>query len=60
MKFSDSLGGIWEMLMCENMCVSVITLFGDVEEVGSGENKFRLARAGLGFCKEKKKKKKAN
>lgn len=46
------------MLMCENMCVSVITLFGDVEEVGSGENKFRLARAGLGFCKEKKKKKK--
>lgn len=60
MKFSDSVGGIWEMLMCENTCVSVITL--SLETL----KKWVLERTNLGlqelvldFVRRKKKKKKA-
>lgn len=58
MKFSDSVGGIWEMLMCENMCVSVITL--SLETL----KKWVLERTNLGlqelvldFVRRKKQKK---
>lgn len=57
MKFSDSVGGIWEMLMCENMCVSVITLSLETLKWVLERTNLGLQELVLDFVRRKKTKK---